>query len=77
MRAQPAASHWIGNRAVEDGAGAPLEVRYPATGETIAALHEATPAVLERAVEAATAGFAAWSATPPAARPGCCGVPRT
>jgi betaine-aldehyde dehydrogenase len=68
MRAWVPASHWIGNRAVEDAAGAPLEVRYPATGEPIAALREATPAVIDRAIEAAAEGFAAWSATSPAAR---------
>jgi betaine-aldehyde dehydrogenase len=67
MRAQPAASHWIAGP-VEDAAGAPLPVHYPATGEAIAALHAATPAVIDRAMAAAAAGFAAWSATPPAER---------
>lgn len=68
MRAQPAASHWIGGRPVEDAAGTPLPVVYPATGEAIAGLHEATPAVVEKAVAAARECFAAWRATPPAAR---------
>ena len=68
MRAQPAASHWIAGAPFEDAAGAAFEVRYPATGETIARLHAATPAAIERAVAAAREGFAAWSATPPAAR---------
>jgi betaine-aldehyde dehydrogenase len=68
MRAQPAASHWIAGAPHEDAAGAPLEVAYPATGEAIARLHEATPAVIARALEAARDGFAAWAATPPAAR---------
>ena len=68
MRVEPAASNWIGNRGVEDAAGKPFEVRYPATGEPIAALHEATPAVVDAALVAAAEGFAAWSATPPAAR---------
>jgi betaine-aldehyde dehydrogenase len=67
MRAQPAASHWIAGP-YEDAAGPRLDVGYPATGETIAGLHEATPAVVARAVEAAQAGLAAWSATPPAVR---------
>jgi betaine-aldehyde dehydrogenase len=67
-RAQPKASHWIGGAPVEDPAGAPLPVVYPATGEPIAALNEATPAVVERAVAAAREGFAVWRATPPAAR---------
>jgi hypothetical protein len=47
MRAQPEASHWIGGMPVEDAAGVPLPVVYPATGEPIAALHEATEAVVE------------------------------
>ena len=68
MRAQPAASHWIAGAPFEDAAGAPLDVRYPATGEPIARLHEATPAVIDRALAAAADGFAAWSATPPAER---------
>ena len=68
MRAQPAASHWIAGAPFEDAAGAPFDVRYPATGEPIARLHEATPAVLARALDAAREGFAAWSTTPPAAR---------
>jgi betaine-aldehyde dehydrogenase len=53
---------------VVSGAAPPLEVRYPATGEPIATLHEATSAVIDAAIEAAAEGFAAWSATPPAAR---------
>jgi betaine-aldehyde dehydrogenase len=68
MRAQPPASHWIAGAPFEDEAGTPLPVQYPATGEEIARLHEATPAVIARAVEAAAEGFAAWAATPPAAR---------
>jgi betaine-aldehyde dehydrogenase len=68
MRAQPPASHWIGGQPAEDPAGRPFDVCYPATGETIARLHAATPALIERAVEAARAGFAEWAATPPAAR---------
>ena len=44
-------------------------MRYPATGETIARLHAATPARHRRARSTAPRdGFAAWSATPPAAR---------
>jgi betaine-aldehyde dehydrogenase len=68
MRAQPPASHFIHGRAAEDAAGEPLEVRYPATGEPIARLHAATPAILDAAIDSARAGFRAWSATPPAAR---------
>ncbi len=68
MTAQPPASHWIGGAPFEDPSGAPLTVHYPATGETIAELHEATPAATDRAIAAAEEGFAAWSATPPAQR---------
>lgn len=68
MNAQPAASHWIAGAPFEDAAGRPLEVRYPATGETIATLREATFAAIEQAVAAAAEGFAVWSTTAPAAR---------
>ena len=68
MNSQPPASHWIAGRAVEDTSGAPLPVRYPATGAVIATLREATPAVIAQAVESAAAGFAVWSRTSPAAR---------
>lgn len=53
MKAQPTASHYINGRFVEDDQGAPLPVVYPATGETIATLHSATPNIVELAVEAA------------------------
>ena len=62
MRAQPQASHYIGGAYVEDAAGEAFESLYPATGETIATLHAATPAVIERAVEAARQGQATWAA---------------
>ena len=68
MRAQPPASHWIAGAPFEDASGRPLEVRYPATGEVIATLREATFAAIEHAVAAAAEGFAVWSTTAPAAR---------
>ena len=68
MIAQPPASHWIAGAPFEDAAGRPLEVRYPATGEVIARLNEATFAAIEHAVAAAAQGFAVWSTTAPAAR---------
>ena len=40
MKAQPQGSHFVGGRYLEDSAGAPIEVIYPATGEAIAVLHE-------------------------------------
>ena len=78
MRAQPPASHWIAGAAFDDPAGQALPVRYPATGEEIARLHLATPAVIDRAIEAARAGFAAWSATPAGrGAPACSAAPPT
>ncbi|MCM2560535.1 betaine-aldehyde dehydrogenase [Lutimaribacter sp. EGI FJ00015] len=59
---QPTASHFIGGEYVEDTAGAALPVVYPATGETIAILHEATPAIIDRALEAAKGAQADWAA---------------
>lgn len=58
LSAQPAASHWIGGAPVEDPAGAALPVLYPASGEVIATLHLATPALIEAAMASARAGFA-------------------
>ncbi len=47
MKAQPKASHFIDGDYVEDVAGTPFESVYPATGEVIARLHAATPAIVE------------------------------
>ncbi len=68
MMSQPPASHWIGGKPLEDLAGAPLPVLYPATGAVIATLREATPAVIAQAMESAAAGFRVWSRTAPAVR---------
>ncbi|EEW25144.1 betaine-aldehyde dehydrogenase [Rhodobacter ferrooxidans] len=68
MRAQPIASHFVNGAYLEDAAGAPLEVLYPATGEVIALLHEATPAVIEAALAAASAAQGAWAALRPVER---------
>ena len=67
MTAQPKASHFVDGAYLEDKAGAPIEVIYPATGEVIAVVHEATPAVIEAALASATRVF--WPADSlPAAR---------
>lgn len=50
---QPEASHFIDGQYVEDETGAALPVIYPASGETIADLHSATPALVDRALAAA------------------------
>lgn len=68
MKAQPKASHYIAGRYVEDDQGAPLEIIYPATGEVIARLHSATPAIIEQAVAAAAAAQEQWARMRPADR---------
>ncbi|OYU20150.1 MAG: betaine-aldehyde dehydrogenase [Rhodobacteraceae bacterium PARR1] len=68
MIAQPKASHFIDGANVEDTAGVPIQVIYPATGAVIAVLHEATPAVIESALASATRAQAAWAAIKPVER---------
>lgn len=68
MKAQPKASHFVDGAYVEDKGGAPIEVIYPATGEVIAVLHEATPAVIEAAVSSAARAQTAWGAMKPVER---------
>src|SRR5210317_1123103 len=62
MKAQPTASHFINGRYVEDKAGAEIPVYYPATGEVIAVVHEATPAIIDQALASAKAAQAQWAA---------------
>ncbi|NPD16203.1 betaine-aldehyde dehydrogenase [Xinfangfangia sp. D13-10-4-6] len=68
MKAQPKASHFIDGEWVEDAAGAEIQVLYPATGEVIARLHEATPAVIERALASAALAQQAWGRMRPVDR---------
>ncbi|UUP18864.1 betaine-aldehyde dehydrogenase [Nitratireductor thuwali] len=68
MRAQPTASHYINGAYVEDTQGPALDVLYPATAETIARLHLATPNIVELAVEAARSAQAAWAKVKPIER---------
>lgn len=68
MRAQPKASHFIAGEWIEDTAGAVIESTYSATGEVIARLHAATPAVIDRALNAAREAQADWAARPPVER---------
>ncbi|WP_309084132.1 betaine-aldehyde dehydrogenase [Chelativorans sp.] len=68
MRAQPKASHYINGSFVEDTQGEPLEVIYPATAESIARLHLATPNIVELAVEAAREAQASWARLKPTER---------
>ncbi|MCE8526430.1 betaine-aldehyde dehydrogenase [Ruegeria pomeroyi] len=62
MKFQPQASHFINGAYVEDTAGAVIDVIYPATGEVIARLHSATPAIIDQALEAARQAQAQWAA---------------
>jgi betaine-aldehyde dehydrogenase len=59
---QPKASHFIDGQYVEDTAGTPFDVIYPATGAVIAKLHAATPAIIDRALDAAKRAQVAWGA---------------
>ncbi|WP_018239079.1 betaine-aldehyde dehydrogenase [Ensifer sp. BR816] len=68
MKAQPKASHFIDGEYVEDTAGTPFESIYPATGEVIARLHAATPAIVEKAIAAAKRAQPEWAAMSPTAR---------
>ncbi len=62
MKAQPPASHFIAGAPVEDATGTPIDCLYPATGEQVARLHEATPAVIEQALASARAAQPGWAA---------------
>ncbi|ALV26037.1 betaine-aldehyde dehydrogenase [Pannonibacter phragmitetus] len=64
MRAQPAASHYIGGAYVESPEGPAFDSIYPATGEVIARLHGAGDATIEAAMAAAREGQKLWAATP-------------
>lgn len=68
MKAQPVASHFVDGAYVEDKAGAPIEVIYPATGEVIAVVHEATAAVVDRALASAKRAQAEWAVVKPVER---------
>jgi betaine-aldehyde dehydrogenase len=68
MLAQPTASHFVNGRYVDDSTGVPLPVIFPGTGETIAQLNEATPAVIEAALASAQAAQGPWAALKPVER---------
>ncbi len=68
MKAQPKASHFIDGEYVEDTDGTVIESLYPATGEVIARLHAATPAIVEKAIAAAKRAQPEWAAMSPTAR---------
>ena len=68
MKAQPQASHFIDGEYAEDTAGTVIESIFPATGEVIARLHAATPAIVEKAVASAKRAQKEWAALSPTAR---------
>jgi betaine-aldehyde dehydrogenase len=57
---QPTASHFIDGDYVEDTSGAVIDVLFPATGEKIAEIHEATADVREMAVASSQRAFGEW-----------------
>ncbi|MGM0584391.1 MAG: betaine-aldehyde dehydrogenase [Pseudomonadota bacterium] len=59
---QPEASHFVAGAPLEDAAGAEMPVIHPADGRVIATLREATPAVIDRALDSARAAQAKWAA---------------
>ncbi len=59
---QPGASHFINGAYVEDTAGDEIPVIFAATGEQIATVHAATPAIVDQAIAAAKAAQANWAA---------------
>lgn len=59
---QPKASHFINGKYVEDASGTPIDVIYPATGEKIATVYAATPAIIEQAITSGKTAQAAWAA---------------
>jgi betaine-aldehyde dehydrogenase len=68
MRAQPKGSHFIDGAYVDDPAGASFDVIYPWSGEIIARLTTATPALIDRALASATRVQADWAARRPVER---------
>ncbi|MEM9436705.1 MAG: betaine-aldehyde dehydrogenase [Pseudomonadota bacterium] len=58
----PTASHFVNGAYLEDVAGDVIDVVYAATGEKIAQVHAATPAIVEAALAAAKEAQPAWAA---------------
>ncbi|HVG49564.1 MAG TPA: betaine-aldehyde dehydrogenase [Rubellimicrobium sp.] len=62
MQIQPTASHFVNGAYREDTSGEAIPVIYPATGEVIATVHAATPAVIEEALASAERAQKEWAA---------------
>ena len=65
---QPKGSHFIDGAYVDDTAGREIACVYAATGETVATLHAATPAIVEAAIASAERAQKEWAALAPVAR---------
>ena len=65
---QPTASHFVDGTYVEDEAGAAIPVIYAPTGEEVAHVRAATPAIVERALTAAVRAQREWAALSGTAR---------
>ena len=65
---QPPASHYIDGAYVDDPAGAVIDVVHPGDGSVIAQVHEATPALIDRALDAATRAQVDWARLKPVER---------
>jgi betaine-aldehyde dehydrogenase len=61
MITQPKASHFINGQYVEDKNGSPIDVVYPATGEIIARVYEATTNIIDNAITSAKSAQTAWA----------------
>ena len=59
---QPQASHYVNGAYRDDPGGQEIPVIYPATGEVVARLHAATPAIVDAALDAARAAQKEWAA---------------
>ncbi|WP_404402137.1 betaine-aldehyde dehydrogenase [Pelagibacterium halotolerans] len=68
MNAQPTASHFIDGAYLEDETGREIVCIFPATGETIATLHSATPAIIDKALASARRAQRQWARFTPVER---------
>lgn len=68
MKAAPTASHFVNGKYSEDTTGTLIDVHYPATGEVIAQVHEATDAIINDALTAAEQAKQDWAAMRPVER---------
>lgn len=61
MKCQPKASHFVNGAYLEDNAGDVIDCVYPATGETVARLHSATPRIIEAAISSSIKAQKEWA----------------